>query len=106
MGKTFTEKIFSKKAGHDVHAGEIVVLAPDRALSHDNTAAIISTFEKMGGGKVFNPDSHVVILDHCVPAADSKYAENHKKIREFVKKQGIKWFYDINRGICHQVFPE
>lgn len=106
MPQTFSEKIFSSHAGHNVTAGEIVMLSPDVALSHDNTAAIIGTFEKMGGGKVDNPDRHVVVLDHCVPAADKKYAENHKKIREFVKAQGIRHFYDIQRGICHQVLPE
>jgi 3-isopropylmalate/(R)-2-methylmalate dehydratase large subunit len=106
MPQTFSEKIFSSHAGRDVHAGEILMLAPDIALSHDNTAAIIGTFEKMGGGKVDDPTRHVIVLDHCVPAADSKYAENHKKIRKFVEEQGIPFFYDINAGICHQVLPE
>jgi len=106
MPQTFSEKIFSQHAGREVKAGEIAMLTPDIALSHDNTAAIISTFEKMGGGKVDNPDRHVIILDHCVPAADSKHAANHKKIREFVKAQGIRHFFDIQRGICHQVLPE
>jgi 3-isopropylmalate/(R)-2-methylmalate dehydratase large subunit len=106
MPKTFSEKIFSRHAGHDVKTGEIVMLAPDIALSHDNTAAIIGTFEKMGGGMVNDPTRHVIVLDHCVPAADAKYAANHKKIREFVEAQGIPYFYDINRGICHQVLPE
>ena len=106
MPQTFSEKIFSSHAGREVKTGEIVMLAPDVALSHDNTAAIIGTFEKMGGGKVDDPDRHVIVLDHCVPAADQKYAENHRKIREFVKAQGIKHFYDIQRGICHQVLPE
>ncbi len=106
MPQSFSEKIFSEHAGRDVHAGEIVMLSPDIALSHDNTAAIIGTFEKMGGGKVDNPDRHVVVLDHCVPAASQKHADNHRKIREFVKEQGIRHFYDIHRGICHQVLPE
>jgi 3-isopropylmalate/(R)-2-methylmalate dehydratase large subunit len=85
MPKTFTEKIFSENVGHDVSAGEIVMVSPDVALSHDNTAAIISTFEKMGGKKVNDPTRHVIVLDHCVPAADSKHAANHQKIREWVK---------------------
>jgi len=48
----------------------------------------------------------VVVLDHCTPAANEKFAQNHKDIREFVKKQGIRNFYDINVGICHQVMHE
>ena len=106
MPQTFSEKVFSNHAGHDIRAGEIVMLAPDVALSHDNTTAIIDTFRKMGGGQVDDPTRHVIVLDHCVPAADSKYAENHRKIRQFVEEQGIPYFYDINRGICHQVLPE
>ena len=27
-------------------------------------------------------------------------------MREFVKKQGIKHFYDVNAGVCHQILPE
>ncbi|MDZ7293929.1 MAG: 3-isopropylmalate dehydratase large subunit [candidate division KSB1 bacterium] len=106
MGKTFAEKILSKKAGKEVEAGEIVEVSPDVAMSHDNTAAIAKTFYSIGVDKVFNPDMHVVILDHCVPAANEKFAQNHKEVREFVAKQGIEHFYDIHRGICHQVLPE
>ncbi|MDZ7386086.1 MAG: 3-isopropylmalate dehydratase large subunit, partial [candidate division KSB1 bacterium] len=89
MGKTFAEKILSKKAGKEVEAGEIVEVSPDVAMSHDNTAAIAKTFYSIGVDKVFNPDMHVVILDHCVPAANEKFAQNHKEVREFVAKQGI-----------------
>lgn len=106
MGKTFAEKILGRKAGKEVVAGEIVEVTPDVAMSHDNTAAIAKTFYSIGVDRVFNPEMHVVILDHCVPAANEKFAQNHKDIREFVSKQGIKHFYDIHRGICHQVLPE
>ena len=106
MGKTFAEKVLGKKAGKEVVAGEIVEVTPDVAMSHDNTAAIVKTFYSIGVDKVFDPELHVIVLDHCIPAANEKFAQNHKEIREFVKKQGIKNFYDINRGICHQVLPE
>jgi 3-isopropylmalate/(R)-2-methylmalate dehydratase large subunit len=107
MGKTFSEKILAAKCGKSqVSAGEIVSPVPDIILSHDNTSAIASTFKKMGAKKVKDPDRLVFILDHCVPAADEKYAANHKAVREFVAEQGIKHFYDINAGICHQVLPE
>jgi 3-isopropylmalate/(R)-2-methylmalate dehydratase large subunit len=106
MGKTFTEKILGRKAGKDVVSGEIIEVEPDVAMSHDNTAAISKTFYKIGVDQVYKPDMHVVILDHCTPAANEKFARNHKDIREFVKKQGIENFYDINIGICHQVMHE
>ncbi len=106
MGQTFAEKILSRKTGGAVRAGEIVTIKPDKALSHDNTAAIADHFKKIGVEKVFDPAMPVVILDHCVPAADEKYAMNHKVIREFVAEHGIENFYDINKGVCHQVLPE
>lgn len=106
MGKTFSEKILGNKVGKPVVAGEFVEVEPDVAMSHDNTADISTKFYSLGVDKVYDPDKHVIVLDHAIPASNAKFAENHKVIREFVKKQGIKNFYDINTGICHQVLPE
>jgi 3-isopropylmalate/(R)-2-methylmalate dehydratase large subunit len=106
MPQTFAEKIFSNKADRPVAAGEIVVLEPDRLLSHDNTAAIAKTFATMGAARVVDPAKVVVVLDHCVPAASEKYAQNHLEIREFVAANGIEHFFDVGEGICHQVFAE
>lgn len=106
MGKTFAEKILGNKAGKEVVPGEIIEVSPDYAMSHDNTAAISKTFKEIGVKKIDDPDRHVIILDHCVPAANEKFAQNHKDIREFVGEQGIGNFFDIHRGICHQVLPE
>ena len=106
MGKTLTEKVLGRKAGKDVQAGEVVTVSPDYILSHDNSAAIIQEFRKLGVKKVKSPGKIIIVLDHIVPAADEKYAQNHKSIREFVAEQGIPNFFDINAGICHQVLPE
>ncbi|MBN2410028.1 MAG: 3-isopropylmalate dehydratase large subunit [Candidatus Aminicenantes bacterium] len=106
MGKTLSEKILGNKAGREVGAGEVVTVAPDTCLSHDNSAAIIGEFKKMGVERVKAPAKLVIILDHIVPAADEKYAQNHKTIREFVAAQGIPNFFDIQHGVCHQVLSE
>jgi 3-isopropylmalate/(R)-2-methylmalate dehydratase large subunit len=107
MGKTFAEKILALKAGLDeTVAGQIVTVRPDKLLTHDNTSAIAQTFRKIGVARVANPDIHVIVLDHVTPAATEEYAQGHKEVREFVHEQGIKAFYDIGEGICHQVFPE
>ena len=84
MGKTLTEKVLGRKAGKDVRAGEVVTVSPDYVLSHDNSAAIIQEFRKLGVKKVKAPGKIVIVLDHIVPASDEKYAQNHKSIREFV----------------------
>lgn len=106
MAATFSEKVLGSRAGRDVKAGEVVTVAPDFILSHDNTAAISREFAKLGVERVRQPEKIVIILDHVVPAAAEKYALNHKLIREFVADQDIPHFYDIQHGICHQVFSE
>jgi len=107
MGKTFIQKIFEQKTGKPVHEGEIVFVEPDYILTHDNSAAIIKKLSQVKEGiKVKYPDRIVIVLDHVIPAASAKTANNHKEIREFVKEQHITQFYDIGRGICHQVLPE
>lgn len=107
MGQTFAQKIFARKAGVPFfEVNRIAELEPDVCLSHDNTAPISVTFEKMGATSVPHPERFVVILDHTVPAAETQYAAEHKKIRQFVKKMGITNFFDAGEGICHQVLPE
>ncbi|MFA9454003.1 MAG: 3-isopropylmalate dehydratase large subunit [Candidatus Aminicenantaceae bacterium] len=106
MAATFSEKILGSRAGRDVKAGEVVTVAPDLILSHDNTAAISKEFAKLGVERVRRPEKIVIILDHVVPAAAEIYAQNHKLIREFVAAQDIPHFFDIQHGICHQVFSE
>jgi homoaconitate hydratase family protein/3-isopropylmalate dehydratase small subunit len=94
---TFAEKIFNAPAG------AIVFAHPDIILTHDNTLSIYKTFKKMGGEKVADPDQMLVVLDHNAPPTDSKLATQYQEIRDFVKQQGIKKFYDSGRGICHQI---
>lgn len=107
MGHTFAEKVLAQKAGlAAVAAGQIVEVTPDAALSHDNTAPISDIFRKIGVKHVAQPDIHVVVLDHACPAPTTKHAQNHKVIRQFVAEQGIEHFYDVGRGVCHQVLAE
>jgi len=105
-GLTFSQKILGAKAGKPVVPGEIVDVVPDVAMSHDNTAAIAKTFRSIGVDRLYDPDLHVIVLDHCAPAANEKFATNHKEIRAFVEEQGIEAFYDVASGVCHQVLVE
>ena len=107
MGQTFAEKMLAQKAGLEKTVpGQVVDITPDVALSHDNSAPIYETFKKMGGERVFNPEMHFITLDHAAPPPSTQHAENHRIIRQLVKEQGIKYFYDVGRGICHQVLVE
>lgn len=105
-GQTFSQKILGAKAGKAVVPGEIVDVIPDVAMSHDNTAAIAKTFAEIGVDRLYDPELHVIVLDHCAPAANEKFATNHKEIRAFVEAQGIEAFYDVASGVCHQILVE
>jgi homoaconitate hydratase family protein len=107
MGETFAMKILGRASGKKVREGEIVFVEPDYVLTHDNSAAIIGKFEStVPGGRVRYPGRIAIVLDHVIPAASSKHAAGHRKVREFVKEQGITNFFDIGTGVCHQVMPE
>lgn len=107
MGKTFAEKALARAAGLTaVVAGQTVDARPDVVLSHDNTAAILKIFNTIGLARVAIPERLAITLDHAVPAPTPNHARNHAEIREFVKAQGIRHFFEVGRGICHQVFSE
>lgn len=95
--RTFVEKIF------DAKAGTIVFRKPDIVLTHDNTASIKQTFEKMGGQKVADPNQLLIVLDHNAPPTNAKIATQYQTIRNIVTQQGIEKFYDAGKGICHQI---
>lgn len=107
MGKTFAEKALARAAGlSETVAGQVVDARPDLVLSHDNTAAIAKIFRSIGLARVAIPDRMAITLDHAVPAPTAQHARNHAEVRAFVQEQGVKHFFDVGRGICHQVFSE
>ncbi|MCY4146461.1 MAG: 3-isopropylmalate dehydratase large subunit [Chloroflexi bacterium] len=104
---TLTEQILARAAGKSqVAPGEIVVIEPDVILSHDNSAAIADIFAQLPHKRVKYPERLAITLDHAAPPPRPKHARNHAKIREFARVQGIKQFYEVGRGICHQVLCE
>jgi 3-isopropylmalate dehydratase large subunit len=107
MGETFAMKVLGRAAGKSVEEGEIVFIEPDVILTHDNSSAIIGKFDStVPGGTLHDPERLVIILDHVIPASDSRTAAGHAKVRAFVRKHGIRNFFDIGDGVCHQVLPE
>ena len=94
---TFAEKILGAPAG------AVVFARPDIILTHDNTASIYKTFQKMGGVRVADPGQMLIVLDHNAPPADAKLANQYQEIRDIAASQGIKRFHDAGRGICHQI---
>ncbi|HID26822.1 MAG TPA: 3-isopropylmalate dehydratase large subunit [Methanosarcinales archaeon] len=105
---TISEKIFSRASNtKNVHANDFVVADIDYAMAHDGTSVLaVKAFKDMGMERVWNPDKIIIFFDHIAPANSELSAKLHKKIRNWTKDQGIKNFYDIGDGICHQLLPE
>ncbi len=108
MGMTFAERVLARAAGlTEVVPGQIVAVRPDHLLTHDNTSAIIGKIEEdLDAYGVVSRDLPIIVLDHVVPAANEKTATGHSKVREFVRKHGLRNFYDAGTGVCHQVVVE
>lgn len=107
MSMSFAEKALARASGQaSVIAGQIVDASPDVILSHDNTAAIWKIFRALGIERVKNPERLAITLDHAVPAPTTQHAQNHADVRKFVDEMGVQNFFQIGRGICHQVLSE
>src|SRR5688572_12788678 len=105
--RTFAQQALARAAGLSrVEVGQVVDARPDLALSHDNTAAIRQIWLRFGRDRVAIPERMAITLDHAVPAPTPRHALNHAEVRRFVAEQGIEKFYEVGRGICHQVFSE
>jgi len=101
---TLVEEIFSRRVGRKIEAGEIVLLAVDYMMSHDNTTPLaIKAFKEIG--KPIKDSNKIVIhFDHAYPAPNLLAAEAQQKITRFIKEENIPHFY--KRGVCHQVMIE
>jgi 3-isopropylmalate/(R)-2-methylmalate dehydratase large subunit len=112
---TITQKILARATGRSaVSVGDVVEPDVDLAMSHENAALVINqfhdVFKETGlAPTVWDPARIAIVFDHRVPAESSKTATNQKKVREFVRAQGITKFHDVRGdggGICHQVLAE
>lgn len=102
--ETFIRKLLAKKSGlKSVDEGEVVTVTPDLAIAIDNAGPIIDRFFEEGYTKVIDQSKIAIILNKLLIPDSDNTAEEHKKIRQFARKQGIMNFYDLGWGISHQV---
>ena len=107
MGYTITEKILARAAGKkEVSSGEIIDAQINVALSHDNAYLVSKVFNQIGFSEVWDKNKIVVIFDHRIPANNETIAQQQQAVRLFVSNKGIKHFFDIGEGVCHQVLAE
>ena len=101
------EKILAKNSGREsVRTGEIVTAKVDFAEVNDLYLQTVYSFYEMGGEKVWDRERCAFVFDHYAPCPDVKSASNHKEMREFAKKNNLRFHFDTNCGVCHQVMPE
>lgn len=105
---TISEKILASHSGvENTKPGEIVKSSIDFAMMPALTAALsFQAMYDMGIDRVWDPEKVTILLDHIAPATSITNASLHKQCREFSRIQNLKYFYDINSGVCHQVIPE
>jgi 3-isopropylmalate dehydratase large subunit len=101
------EKILARASGLDhVSTGEIVNARVDMAEVNDLYLQVVKSYREMGARKVTAPDKVCFVFDHYAPAPTIQSAANQKAMRDFVEEQGIRYLFDVNEGVCHQVMLE
>lgn len=106
MKQTVAEKIFSRKAGFEVFAGDIITAEVDACLTNDASGPLmIDYFRKMQADRVAHPERVAAILDHYVPCPNSRVAALQQSLFDFRDQYGIR-LVDAGEGIAHQVFDE
>src|SRR6266851_9519826 len=96
---TLTEKILARAAGKThVQAGDNIWVKADVLMTHDvcgpGTIGVVKR-EFGKSAKVWDRRKVVIIPDHYIFTADSKSNRNVDILRDFVKEQGLEYFYDV-----------
>ena len=96
---TLTEKILARASGKArVQAGDNIWVSADVLMTHDVCGpGTIGVFHREFGktAKVWDRSKVVIMPDHYIFTADSKSNRNVDILREFVREQGIAYFYDV-----------
>jgi methanogen homoaconitase large subunit len=108
MAQTLSEQILSHAAGRTVHAGELAVVDVGRAMTIDSIAPeLIDVLEdQLQVDRIPHPERCAMFVDHVAPASNLATAEGQIRARTFAREQGIRAFYDVGSGICHQLMIE
>jgi len=105
---TITEKIMAQAAGLPaVSPGQIIMAKIGLVyLSEIKVATVLNNVKKLGLSRVFDPESVVILFDHCAVAPNVNNANMHVEVRKLAKEFHLP-IYDIGRhGLMHQVVVE
>ena len=113
-GMTLTEKILAKAADRDrISPNDNIWVTVDVLMTHDVCGpGTIGVFKKHFGAdaKVWDKEKVVIIPDHYIFTKDAMANRNVDVLRDFVKEQGLPYYYDVGtenyKGVCHIALPE
>lgn len=100
------EKILARRSGkREVVPGDVVVADVATVIFHDLSSYLTAKVlrEEIKDARVTDPDRVVVCFDHFFSPATEEGARILQADREFVRRFGIKHFYDSGTGNCHYV---
>lgn len=103
--QTLAEKILSRKAGRPVSPGELVVVEVDHAMTIDSIVPTVIDRLAYLEAEPWDPARVSLVFDHVAPPANVNVANAQKKGREWARRTGVN-FFEVGRGICHQVLIE
>lgn len=107
MAMHAVHKMLARASGREsVNPGQIVNAKVDIAGINDIYLTVLVAYDEMGGKEVWDPNKVVFFFDHNAPCPTESAAYNHREMRKFIEKYGIKHLFKINDGICHMVLPE
>ena len=96
---TLTEKLLARASGKArVQPGDNAWVNVDILMTHDVCGpGTIGVFKREFGAdaKVWDASKVVIIPDHYIFTADSMSNRNVDILREFVREQGLEYFYDV-----------
>jgi 3-isopropylmalate/(R)-2-methylmalate dehydratase large subunit len=96
---TLTEKLLARAGGKaHVEPGDNVWVNVDILMTHDVCGpGTIGVFKREFGAsaKVWDANKVVIIPDHYIFTADSMSNRNVDILRDFVREQGLPYFYDV-----------
>jgi len=104
---TFVQKLLTQRSGGErLEPGQTLDVEPDMIMVPGGDSRALEFFQKTGMTYVRNPNRVVIPLDGNCLNGVSDLAEAHKAMREFVRKQQIKNFFDLGEGNPQQVIIE
>lgn len=100
------EKILSQRGHQAVYAGDLAVVEVDQVMVVDSIAqSFMERMERDLNAKPKYPERVSIVVDHVAPASTVSVAQAQKEAREYAAQTGVQ-FFDVGRGICHQVLME